>query len=164
MSARKKVNQSRPRALACGVALAVAGAVCFNAASDGRPTSARRSSRPPSNSSARVDSPLSPAPRGNYGVGVWPNAPCIRRPPLLGYPAQAVPQRAFVLKHAKGGNFEKCYVPAGQCDGRASLSDGLRTCNIRQSERSSSANSPKRVATILTGYWRLWRRRERRTC
>ena len=46
-------------------------------------------------------------------------------PNLLGYPAQAVPQRAFVLKHAKGGNFEKCYVPAGQCDGRASLSDGL---------------------------------------
>jgi hypothetical protein len=81
MSARKKVNQSRPRALACGVALAVAGAVCFNVASDGRPASARRSSRPPSNSSASVDSPLSPAPRGNYGVGVWPNAPRTR-PPL----------------------------------------------------------------------------------
>jgi hypothetical protein len=80
MSARKNVNQSRPRALACGVALAVAGAVCFNAASDGRPTLARRSSRPPSNSSASVDSPLSPAPSGNYGVGIWSNAPRIRPP------------------------------------------------------------------------------------
>ncbi len=75
------MNQSRPRALACGDALAVAGAVCFNVASDGRPTSARRSSRPPSNSSASVDSPLPPAPSGNYGVGVWPNAPRTR-PPL----------------------------------------------------------------------------------
>jgi hypothetical protein len=83
MSARKKVNQSRPRALACGVALAVAGAVCFNAASDGRPTSARRSSRPPSNSSASVDSPLSPAPSGNYDVGIWSNAPRIRPPSPL---------------------------------------------------------------------------------
>jgi hypothetical protein len=83
MSARKKVNQSRPRALACGVALAVAGAVCFSAASDGRPTLARRSSRPPSNSSASVDSPLSPAPSGNYGVGIWSNAPRIRPPSPL---------------------------------------------------------------------------------
>jgi len=83
MSARKNVNQSRPRALACGVALAVAGAVCFNAASDGRPTLARRSSRPPSNSSASVDSPLSPAPSGNYGVGIWSNAPRIRPPSPL---------------------------------------------------------------------------------
>ncbi len=86
MSARKKVNQSRPRALACGDALAVAGAVCFNVVSDGRPTLTRRSSRPPSNSSANVDSPLSPAPSGNYGVGVWSNAPRIRPPPLLGHP------------------------------------------------------------------------------
>ena len=86
MSARKNVNQSRPRALACGDALAVAGAVCFNVASDGRPTSARRSSRPPSNSSASVDSPLSPAPSGNYGVGFWPNAPRIRPPSLARIP------------------------------------------------------------------------------
>jgi hypothetical protein len=105
MSARKKVNQSRPRALACGDALAVAGAVCFNVASDGRPTSARRSSRPPSNSSASVDSPLPPAPSGNYGVGVWPNAPRTRPPSLLGYPHHRLAGRSIgvcsqVLKYA----------------------------------------------------------------
>jgi hypothetical protein len=106
MSARKNVNQSRPRALACGDALAVAGAVCFNVASDGRPTSARRSSRPPSNSSASVDSPLPPAPSGNYGVGVWPNAPRTRPPSPLGYPHHPLAGRSIgvcspVLKYAK---------------------------------------------------------------
>ena len=100
------MNQSRPRALACGDALAVAGAVCFNVASDGRPTSARRSSRPPSNSSASVDSPLPPAPSGNYGVGVWPNAPRTRPPSLLGYPHHRLAGRSIgvcsqVLKYAK---------------------------------------------------------------
>ena len=99
------MNQSRPRALACGDALAVAGAVCFNVASDGRPTSARRSSRPPSNSSASVDSPLPPAPSGNYGVGVWPNAPRTRPPSLLGYPHHRLAGRSIgvcsqVLKYA----------------------------------------------------------------
>jgi hypothetical protein len=114
MSARKNVNQSRPRALACGDALAVAGAVCFNVASDGRPTSARRSSRPPSNSSASVDSPLSPAPSGNYGVGFWPNAPRIRSPlSRSNTPHHALAGRSIgvcsqVLKYAKRGYFEKC--------------------------------------------------------
>jgi hypothetical protein len=108
MSARKKVNQSRPRALACGDALAVAGAVCFNAASDGRPSSARRSSRPPSNSSASVDSPLSPAPRGTT-ASVFGRMPLASGPPdLLGYPAQGVPQHAPGTPICKGGNFEKC--------------------------------------------------------
>ena len=74
------MNQSRPRALACGDALAVAGAVCFNAVSDGRPTSTRRSSRPPSNSSANVDSPLSPAPRGTT-ASVFGRMPLAFDPP-----------------------------------------------------------------------------------
>ena len=106
MSARKNVNQSRPRALACDDALAVAGAVCFNVGRDGSPTSARRSSRPPSNSSASVDSPLPPAPSGNYGVGVWPNAPRTRPPSLPGYPHHPLAGRSIrvcsqVLKYAK---------------------------------------------------------------
>ena len=113
MSARKKVNRSRPRALACGDALAVAGAVCFNAASDGRPTSARRSSRPPSNSSASVDSPSSPAPSGNHGVG-FGRMPLASGPPhssdlhTAELAARSIGVCSQVLKYAKGGNFEKC--------------------------------------------------------
>ena len=64
MSARKKVNQSRPRALARAAASRVAGAVCFDTADEAKPPPARRSSRPPSNSSANADSPMSPAPSG----------------------------------------------------------------------------------------------------
>src|SRR6266446_3071812 len=87
MSARKKVNQSRPRALASDAALDAAGAVCFDATGDKIPPPARRSSRPPSNSNASVDSPLSPAPSGNYGVGFWPMPLCIGPPHFLWRPA-----------------------------------------------------------------------------
>src|SRR5258708_12568002 len=89
MSARKKVNQSRPRALASDAALDAAGAVCFDATGDKIPPPARRSSRPPSNSNASVDSPLSPAPSGNYGVGFWPFPLCIGPPHFLWPPAPA---------------------------------------------------------------------------
>ncbi len=41
MSARKKVNQSSPRAFACAAASRVAGAVCFDAADDAKPPSTR---------------------------------------------------------------------------------------------------------------------------
>ena len=64
MSARKKVNQSRPRALARAAASRVAGAVCFDTADDAKLPPTRRSSRPPSNSSANADSSMSPAPSG----------------------------------------------------------------------------------------------------
>src|SRR5215467_248220 len=64
MSARKKVNQSRPRALTRAAASRVAGAVCFDTADDAKLPPTRRSSRPPSNSSANADSSMSPAPSG----------------------------------------------------------------------------------------------------
>src|SRR5262252_8577790 len=64
MSARKKVNQSRPRALTRPAASRVAGAVCFDTADDAKLPPTRRSSRPPSNSSANADSSMSPAPSG----------------------------------------------------------------------------------------------------
>src|SRR5215467_8913534 len=64
MSARKKVNQSRPRALARAATSRVAGAVCLDAADDAKLPPTRRSSRPPSNSSANADSSMSPAPSG----------------------------------------------------------------------------------------------------
>src|SRR5262245_1408772 len=117
MSARKKVNQSRPRALVRAAASRVAGAVCFDAADDAKPPPTRRSSRPPSNSSANADSSMSPAPSGIYGVGFRPSAPR-NRPPLT-IVRRAVPgharRRAAVVLHAavrigKGGNFEKSPV------------------------------------------------------
>jgi hypothetical protein len=40
MSARKKVNQSRPRALARAAASSVRGVVCFDAADGEKPASA----------------------------------------------------------------------------------------------------------------------------
>jgi len=81
MSARKKVNQSRPRAPARAAASCAAGAVCFAAADDAKLASARRPSRPPSNSSASADSPISPAPSGKYGVGFG------RVPRAIGHPS-----------------------------------------------------------------------------
>ena len=114
MSARKKVNQSRPRALARAAASRVAGAVCFDTADDAKPPTTRRSSRPPSNSSANADSSMSPAPSGIYGVGFRPSAPC-NRPPLM---VSAAPHRvsrptkgrrscSCRVRVGKGGNFEK---------------------------------------------------------
>src|SRR5215831_2206001 len=82
MSARQKVNQSRPRALAPAAASCATGAVCFAAADDAKPASARRPSQPPSNSSASADSPMSPAPSGKYGVG-FGRVPRAIGPPLV---------------------------------------------------------------------------------
>src|SRR6516165_8750562 len=79
MSARKKVNQSRPRPLADAVALGAAESGVGRADSDGT-LSLRGPSSPPSSSSAIVDSSLSPAPQGSYGSGFRPNAPCIGLP------------------------------------------------------------------------------------
>src|SRR5262244_592527 len=117
MSARKKVNQSRPRALARAAASRVAGAVCFDAADDAKLPPTRRSSRPPSNSSANADSSMSPAPSGIYGVGFRPSAPR-NRPPLIivrrAAPGHARRRAAVVLRAGvrggKGGNFEKSPV------------------------------------------------------
>jgi hypothetical protein len=118
MSARKKVNQSRPRAFARAAASRVAGAVCFDAADDAKPPSTRRSSRPPSNSSANADSSMSPAPSGIYGVGFWPSAPC-NRPPLSLFsaaPHRVMPDKGRrsclyqIQRVRKRGNFEKSPV------------------------------------------------------
>src|SRR5204863_8847403 len=91
MSARKNVNQSRPRALARAAASCTTGAVCFAAADDAKPASARRPSRPPSNSSASADSPMSPAPSGKYGVGFGRVPRAIGPPHLLQRPIPAKP-------------------------------------------------------------------------
>src|SRR5262245_2725792 len=117
MSARKKVNQSRPRALARAAALRVAGAVCFDAADDTKPPPTRRSSPPPSNSSAKADSSMSPAQSGIYGVGFRPSAPR-NGPPLIivGRAAPGHARRSAPVVHragvrvGKGGNFEKSPV------------------------------------------------------
>ena len=146
MSARKNVNQSRPRALVCGVALAVAGAVCFNVASDGRPTLARRSSRPPSNSSASVDSPLSPAPSGTYGVGIWSNAPRIRPPSTFRSPQiEGVSEcdrwysnmrKAAILR--KPCEFRKQKLHGTKFQGSAIFASGVRA-QVRPSNRGASS-------------------------
>src|SRR5229473_7650732 len=93
MSARKKVNQSRPRALARAAASRVAGAVCFDVADDAKPPPTRRSSRPPSNSSANADSAMSPAPSG------------ITASVLAECPVQsATPLSLYYLRHAAPGH------------------------------------------------------------
>src|SRR5437867_12875120 len=113
MSARKNVNQSRPRALARAAASCTTGAVGFAAADDAKPASARRPSRPPSNSSASADSPMSPAPSGKYGVGFGRVPRAIGPPHLLRRPIPAKPDtgrrsRAYgLLRVCKGGKFEK---------------------------------------------------------
>src|SRR5262245_36605237 len=91
MSARKNVNQSRPRSLADDGADGAAGAA------DERVTFVWRSSRPPANSRASVDTPTSPPPRGICGVG--PSAEC---PPAFGLPSSSRGK----YQHAKGGDFE----------------------------------------------------------
>ena len=93
MSARKKVNQSRLRALARAAASRVAGAVCFDTADDAKPPPTRRSSRPPSNSSANADSAMSPAPSG------------ITASVLAECPVQsATPLYTYYLRHAAPGH------------------------------------------------------------
>src|ERR1700730_1022931 len=91
MSARKKVNQSRPRALARAAASRVAGAVCLDAADDAKPPPTRRSSRPPSNSSANADSSMSPAPSG-ITASVLAESPVQSATPL------------YFLRHAVSGH------------------------------------------------------------
>jgi hypothetical protein len=157
MSARKNVNQSRPRALACGDALAVAGAVCFHVASVATPTSARRSSRPPSNSSANVDSPLSPAPSGNYGVGFWPNAPRIRPPSLTRIPH---------TRHAPEGVSE-CARRYSNMRNEAILRSVVSSTKIAAMEQSSKIPEPlrekgsaaptARSTLLLVSEWRAQR-------
>src|ERR1700730_6693430 len=80
MSAKKKVNQSSPRSLATGER--DCAAVCPGEADGERMGSARRSKRPPSNSKASVDSPLTPAPQGTDGVVYRPSAPRIGHPSM----------------------------------------------------------------------------------
>ncbi len=84
MSARKKVNQSSPRALARAAASRVAGAVCFDTADDAKLPPTRRSSRPPSNSSANADSAMSPAPSG-ITASVLAECPVQSATPLYTY-------------------------------------------------------------------------------
>ena len=91
MSARKKVNQSRPRALARAATSRVAGAVCLDAADDAKPPPTRRSSRPPSNSSANADSSMSPAPSG-ITASVLAESPVQSATPL------------YYLRHAASGH------------------------------------------------------------
>ena len=110
MSARKKVNQSSPRALAAGERNCAA--VCPGEADGERTDPARRSKRPPSNSKASVDSPLTPAPQGTDGVVYRPSAPRIGHPSIsrhLGatFFADAVPVFLIGLSMRKDGNFEK---------------------------------------------------------
>jgi len=92
MSARKKVNQSRPRALARAAASRIAGAVCFDVADDAKPPPTRRSSRPPSNSSANADSSMSPAPSG------------ITASVLAECPVQSATPLFIYLRHAASGH------------------------------------------------------------
>jgi hypothetical protein len=112
MSARKKVNQSRPRPLPDAAVPDAAGSACLDAG-DGAPAP-RWPSGPPSSSSAIVDSSLSPAPQGSYGVGFRPNAPCIGLPSL--FVPRAQPGRMRIedervcsreLNMRKGGEFKK---------------------------------------------------------
>jgi hypothetical protein len=133
MSARKKVNQSRPRALARVAASRVAGAVCFDAADDTKTPPTRRSSRPPSNSSANADSSMSPAPSGIYGVGFWPSAPC-NRPPLI------------ILRRATPG-----LVP----------DEGQRSCSAGESEWVKAAILRKACEFHGTRYYEGWGFREK---
>jgi hypothetical protein len=174
MSARKKVNQSRPRALARAAASRVAGAVCFDAADDAKPPPTRRSSRPPSNSSANADSSMSPAPSGIYGVGFWPSAPC-NRPPLIilrrAAPGHAQRRAAVVLRVGvrlgKGGNFEKSPVSSmelGTMRGGLQRKSGI----FRSSSRSmgdmelllAGSDCPKRLPRLRSADVKIarWRR------
>src|SRR5262249_18534970 len=82
ISARKKLNQSRPRALAGAAAVTAAGTVALRGG-DATSLPARRPSRPPSNSSASVDRPWSPPPLGIHGVGHSAECPSAPGLPLI---------------------------------------------------------------------------------
>jgi len=121
MSARKKVNQSRPRAFARTTASRVAGAPCWAAAGDRKPVWARRPSRPPSNSNASADSPIPPAPQGNYAASVLTDCPAqsatprlLRRPHRLKPDAGRRSRACLRVRVRKGGNFEKPPVSSTQ--------------------------------------------------
>src|SRR5262245_30223307 len=83
ISARKKLNQSRPRARAGAAAVVAAGAVTLRGGGDATSLPARRPSRPPSNSSASVDRPWSPPPLGIHGVGHSAECPAAPGLPLI---------------------------------------------------------------------------------
>src|SRR5437879_13416340 len=95
MSARKNVNQSRPRALADDGADDAAGAA------DERVTFVWRSSRPPANSRASVDTPTSPR-RGGFAASVLrPNAPLHSASPPLHAVNTSTPKAALLRTHSE---------------------------------------------------------------
>src|SRR6266542_482837 len=95
MSARKNVNQSRPRALADDGADDAAGAA------DERVTFVWRSSRPPANSRASVDTPTSPPPRGICGVGPSAECPLHSASPHLHAANTSTPKAAILRTHSE---------------------------------------------------------------
>src|SRR6266516_3341758 len=95
MSARKNVNQSRPRALADYGADDAAGAA------DERVTFVWRSSRPPANSRASVDTPTSPPPRGICGVGPAAECPLHSASPHLHAANTSTPKAAILRTHSE---------------------------------------------------------------
>src|SRR4029453_16202506 len=94
MSARKNVNQSRPRALADDGADDAAGAAA------GRVTFVRRASRPPANSRASVDTPTSPPPRGTCGVGRSAECPLHSASPHLHAANTSTPKVTILRTHS----------------------------------------------------------------
>jgi hypothetical protein len=93
MSARKNVNQSRPRALAVDGTDDAAGAAAA------RVTLVRRSSRPPANSRASVDTPTSPPPRGFAASVLRPNAPLHSASPHVPAASTSTPKAAILRTH-----------------------------------------------------------------
>src|SRR5262249_26083695 len=119
MSARKRVTPRGPRALARAAASRVAGAVCFDTADDAKLPPTRRSSRPPSNSSANADSSMSPAPSG-ITASVLAECPVQSATPLYLSP----PRRIGSCPTKRGGRARYFLRHAASCptkrDGRAS--------------------------------------------
>src|SRR5215475_15924344 len=95
MSARKNVNQSRPRALADD------GTDDAADAADERVTFVRRSSRPPANSKASVDTPTSPPPWGICGVGSSAECPLHSASPHLHAANTSTPKAAILRTHSE---------------------------------------------------------------
>src|SRR5262245_42830327 len=128
MSARKKVNQSRPRALARAATSRVAGAVCFDTADDAKLPPTRRSSRPPSNSSANADSSMSPAPSG-ITASVLAECPVQSATPLYLSPPRRV------------GSFP--------------TKGGGRACHLSPFTSATPRHAEQRVAAVLVTYLHL---------